>query len=73
MTTANYAVLPEDSNQVENVIVATADFSLTGYILQVIQDGVFCEPGMYYNVSDGLYYQDQEFTTIYPVYESDSL
>ncbi|POW54576.1 hypothetical protein C3408_22225 [Candidatus Pantoea alvi] len=68
-----YAVLETGTNVVENIILANESFVLDGYTLQLISNKVFCEPGMYYNVSDELYYQNPEFTTIYPAYEADSL
>lgn len=68
-TVNRYAVLATGSNKVENIILASEDFTQDGYTLNLINSGVFCDIGMFYNESDGLYYQDEAFTTIYPVVE----
>ncbi|MCO7512726.1 hypothetical protein NJH77_26140 [Serratia fonticola] len=64
MQTDNYAMLKTDSNYVENTIVADDKFSLSGFKLIKIEADVFCQPSMYFNDSDGLFYDDAEFTSI---------
>ncbi|WP_334613629.1 hypothetical protein [Escherichia coli] len=46
---ADFAVVANENNIVENVIVAEAGFSLENYKLVLIKDGVFCSIGMVYN------------------------
>ena len=68
-----YAALKAGSNVVENIILADDSYAIEGYTLQIISSGTFCDPGMYYNTADGLYYQDSAFSSIYPaVPETDS-
>jgi hypothetical protein len=64
MQTDNYAMLKIDSNYVENTIVADDKFSLSGFKLIKIVADVFCQPSMYFNDADGLFYDDAEFTRI---------
>ncbi len=64
MQTDNYAMLKIDSNYVENTIVADDKFSITGFKLIKIEMDISCQPGMYFNDADGLFYDDAEFTTI---------
>lgn len=70
-TVNRYATLKTGSNVVENIIVAPTSFTLDGYTLNLLLSDVFCSPGMYYNSTDNLYYQDAAFTTVYPVAETD--
>lgn len=70
MTDINLALMPTGSNIVENIIVGDASFTLTGYTILQIKSGVLCEIGMYYNSSDGLFYQDAAFTSIYVIYDN---
>lgn len=65
--TKKVALLPESSRRVENVILADDQFVIPGYRVVPIEEGVFCEAGMFLNEADGLFYQDTDFTTIYPV------
>lgn len=60
----NYAVLKIDSNYVENTIVADNKFSITGFKLIKIEADVFCQPRMYFNDADSLFYDNPEFTHI---------
>ncbi|WP_413510825.1 hypothetical protein [Serratia liquefaciens] len=64
MKVNNYAVLKIDSNYVENTIVADDKFSMTGFKLIKIEADVFCQPRMYFNDADRLFYDDAEFTHI---------
>lgn len=72
MSVKRYALLSEDSIAVENIIVAEPSFAQEGYFLVEIESDVFCEPGMYFNSGDGIYYQDEAFTYIYPEAEGSS-
>lgn len=64
MQTGNYAMLRIDSNYVENTIVADEKFSVAGFKLIKIGIDTSCQPSMYFNDSDGLFYDDAEFTSI---------
>lgn len=64
MQTDNYAMLKTDSNYVENTIVADEKFSVSGFKLIKIETDISCQPCMYFNDDDGLFYDDAEFTTI---------
>ena len=61
-----YAVIPKKSKQVENTILAEDGFTMTGYKVIALSDDMYCQAGMYWNEDDGLFYQDAEFTEIYP-------
>lgn len=61
-----YAVIPKKSNYVENTILAAEGYTMTGFKVIALNGDVFCQPGMYWNEGDGLFYQDNEFTEIYP-------
>lgn len=65
-TKVKIALIPTGSNQVSNIIIADSGYTQDGYAAQVVASGVFCEPGMYYNEADSLYYQDEAFTVMYP-------
>ncbi len=68
-----FALIKSGNIQVNNTIQADEGLVIKGYLLQEIQADVFCEPGMFYNVSDGLYYQEREFLTIsQPMEEAES-
>ena len=45
-----------------NVIVSDSSFTIDGFELRALQDKTVCEPGMYFNRRDGLYYFDAQFT-----------
>ncbi|WP_447908330.1 hypothetical protein, partial [Serratia fonticola] len=62
--TDNYAMLKIDSNYVENTIVAYDKFSVIGFKLIKIEADTFCQSGMYFNDVDGLFYDDEKFTSI---------
>lgn len=64
MDKINQALLASGSNIVENIIVSDAGFTLEGYVAIEIKSGVFCQPGMFYNADDGLFYDDAAFTLI---------
>ncbi|MFP1724542.1 hypothetical protein ACLED1_13550 [Lonsdalea quercina] len=64
--TKKVALLPENSRRVENVILTDDQFAMPGYRVAPIAEGVFCEAGMFLNDADGLFYQDADFTVIYP-------
>lgn len=59
-----YALIPEGSNVVENIIVANDSFKKKGYYTIKYYDSVFCQPGMYYNKNDSLFYDSPDFKEI---------
>jgi hypothetical protein len=61
-----YAVIPKKSKQVENTILAEDGFTVAGYKVIELSDDIYCQPGMYWNEEDGLFYQDEEFKEVYP-------
>lgn len=61
---SNYAMIKSGDNKVFNTIVADASFSMDGFYFVAIGSEVFCQIGMFYNKSDGLFYDDKKFTTI---------
>jgi hypothetical protein len=61
-----YALIKNGDNVVSNIIVANSDYSLDGYYIIAIQSGVFCQPNMYYNKTDGVFYYDSKLSFIYP-------
>lgn len=63
-TIGKYAQIPNGSTEVENTIVMPSDFTIDGYTFISIPSGVACEPGAYYNSSDGLFYADSEFSNL---------
>ena len=65
----NFAQIATGETLVKNIIVAEPAFTVDGFSLVQINDGTYCSPGMFYNAVDGIFYQDEEFTTIYPVVE----
>ncbi|MFV8867601.1 hypothetical protein [Serratia fonticola] len=64
MQTDNYAMLKTDSNYVDNTIVADDKFSVVGYKLIKIEPGISCQPGMYFNEADRLFYDNATFTSV---------
>ncbi|CAK8736356.1 hypothetical protein SODG_000606 [Sodalis praecaptivus] len=62
--TGSYALIPEGSNRVENIIVASDDYQRKGYYTIRYNDTIFCQPGMYYNTKTGLFYDEPEFRHI---------
>ncbi len=63
--TVNLAMIVNDTTLVINTIVANdADFTMEGYYFIQILEGVFCQPGVYYNKADGLFYVDDDFSVI---------
>ncbi|GAB2938379.1 hypothetical protein [Hafnia psychrotolerans] len=61
---ANYAMISNGDIKVFNTIVAEPEFIYEGYYFILIDEGVFCQSGMFYNDNDNLFYDDIEFTTI---------
>lgn len=61
-----FALIKSGDIQVNNTIQADEGLFIKGYVLQEVEADVFCEPGMFYNSEDGLYYQEKEFETILP-------
>ena len=57
-----YAVI--ESGIVKNIIIAESGYEYDGAELIEYPEGVFCQPGMFYNHSDGLFYDDKTFTKI---------
>lgn len=64
MTISNYAMIPDGSTQVFNTIVADEKFKMEGYFFMLIEDGVFCETGNYYQNKDGKFYIDESLTEL---------
>lgn len=62
--TGSYALIPENSNRVENIIVASDDYQRQGYYTVRYDEKTFCQPGMYYNAKTGLFYDEPEFRHI---------
>lgn len=62
--TDNYAMLENNSNYVDNTILADDKFSVVGFKLIKIEPEKFCQPGMYFNEIDGLFYDDEKSTVI---------
>lgn len=59
-----YALIPEGSNIVKNIIVENDSFKKNGYYAIRYYDTVFCQPGMYYNKNDNLFYDSPDFKEI---------
>jgi hypothetical protein len=55
------------SDLVVNIIVSESGFAIDGFEFRPIEESTMCEPGMYFNRRDGLYYFDPEFTQREPV------
>ncbi|WP_123801483.1 hypothetical protein [Candidatus Pantoea deserta] len=66
MSKSTFALIPAGKTVVENLIVASRDYTRDGYDLVEIKSGVYCSPGMFYDSSTGLFFQDDGFSTIYP-------
>lgn len=62
--TGSYALIPEGSNRVENIIVASDDYQRKGYYTIRYDDTIFCQPGMFYDKKSGIFYDDKIFTKI---------
>jgi len=71
-TAGNYAMMISGSNVVQNVAKAESGTTIPGFTLIAIGDGISCNPGSYYNVSDSKFYQDSAFTTLTGVGTDDS-
>ncbi|MGO2458748.1 MAG: hypothetical protein ACTH8P_01045 [Ewingella sp.] len=65
MPVAKYAMIPDGTTLVNNVINADETFTLDGYFFVLVPDSVMIEPGTYYNAANGLYYVDDKFKTQY--------
>lgn len=61
---SNYAMIKNKEIMVFNTIVADESFSMDGYYCVKIEDGVFCQPGMFYSKDVGLFYDDEDFKSI---------
>ena len=72
MTNKIYAQIKSGTKFVENVIVAEPTFSIAGYDLIKVADGVCCEPGSYYNSDDSLFYSDSSFINLAGSKEAES-
>jgi len=59
-----FAQILSGSNVVENTILMEEDFVLNGYTFIRINNEITCQPGSYYNETDGLFYDNAEFTLI---------
>ncbi|QCT18519.1 hypothetical protein FEM41_02110 [Jejubacter calystegiae] len=62
MNSARYAILENGSNKVKNVIIAPERFSFKGNMLLKLNEQVICQPGMFYNKANGVFYYDAELT-----------
>ncbi|MCC5052016.1 hypothetical protein [Xanthomonas campestris] len=62
MTIGRYAMIQNEADVVVNVIVSDSGFTIDGFEFRALQDKTVCEPGMYFNRRDGLYYFDAQFT-----------
>ena len=62
MTIGRYAMIQTGDEVVVNVIVSDSSFTIDGFELRALQDKTVCEPGMYFNRRDWLYYFDAQFT-----------
>lgn len=60
----NYAMIADGETRVFNTIIADPTFTYEGYYFILIETGVFCETGDYYNSADGKFYIDAEFTEV---------
>lgn len=61
----SYAMIKNDSVLVENIILADSSFKISGYyFISYDPNTVFCEPGMYYNSANDMFYDDEAFTKI---------
>lgn len=49
---------------VKNIIIAEKDYSPDDVDIVEYSNSTFCQPGMFYNQSDGLFYDDETFTKI---------
>ncbi|MGV1608488.1 hypothetical protein [Klebsiella pneumoniae] len=58
----NYAVI--ESGIVKNIIIAESGYEYDGAEHIEYPESVFCQPGMFYNKDDGLFYDDKEFSKI---------
>ncbi|AOD13551.1 hypothetical protein VB151_10025 [Xanthomonas fragariae] len=62
MTIGRYAMIQTGNDVVINIIVSESGFTIDGFEFRALQDTTVCEPGMYFNRRDGLYYFDAQFT-----------
>ncbi|CAD7378240.1 hypothetical protein X12_001146 [Xanthomonas arboricola] len=62
MTIGRYAMIQTGTDVVVNIIVSDSGFTIDGFEFRALQDKSVCEPGMYFNRGDGLYYFDATFT-----------
>ncbi|PPT85980.1 hypothetical protein XarzCFBP7410_01810 [Xanthomonas arboricola pv. zantedeschiae] len=62
MTIGRYAMIQTGTDVVVNIIVSDSAFTIEGFEFRPLQDKTVCEPGMYFNRGDGLYYFDAHFT-----------
>ncbi|HDE2134364.1 Uncharacterised protein [Klebsiella pneumoniae] len=58
----NYAVI--ENGIVKNIIIAESGYEYDGAELIEYPESVFCQPGMFYNKDDGLFYDDKELSKI---------
>ncbi|EIY8630644.1 hypothetical protein MOI73_002225, partial [Escherichia coli] len=52
------------SGIVKNIIIAESGYEYDGAELIEYPESVFCQPGMFYNKADGLFYDDKEYSKI---------
>ena len=58
----NYAVI--ESGIVKNIIIAESGYEYDGAELIEYPESVFCQPVMFYNKADGLFYDDKQYSKI---------
>ncbi|WP_277268355.1 hypothetical protein [Pantoea septica] len=59
-----HAMVRNGETKVLAVVNVPASYKVNGFSFVKIPSGVYCEKGMYYNEDDGLFYDDEDFTTI---------
>lgn len=64
MSVGKYAVIKNGDIIVLNIIVADKTFSLKGHYLVNFSGATLCQEGMFYNVKDGRFYDNETFTLI---------
>lgn len=73
VNTGRYAQIATGSNVVENVILMAEDFTVDGYTFKALASGDACQPGAFYNESDGKYYLESTFENMVGTLTSEEL
>lgn len=61
---SDHAMIRVNENQVLAVVNVPASYKVSGFIFIKILSGIYCAAGTYYNAATGLFYDDEEFSTI---------